>query len=112
MEFTGRGAPRVESDNLLAFRLFDPEGTNINEGTVLTLDISRTGIAIESPYPMEEGFKIELTLGMGDEIVKATGAVQNSKKIEDNKYHIGIEFDFLTEEDLHKVGMIYPEVLK
>ena len=112
MEFTGRGAPRVESDNLLAFRLFDKEGTNINEGTVLTLDISRTGIAIESPFLMEAGYKIELTLGMGDEIVKAMGTVQNSKKIEDNKYHVGIEFDFLTEDDLHKVGMIYPEVLK
>jgi len=112
LEFKGRVAPRVESDNLLAFRLFDPQGREVNEGTVKTLDISRTGIAIETPYPMENGYHIELTIGMGDEVVKAKGVVQNQKQIKEHVYHVGIEFDFLTEEDLNRIGMVYPEVLK
>ena len=112
MEFKGRGAPRVESDNLLAFKLFDQEKVEIGEGMVKALDISRTGVAIEAHYPMESGLRIELTIGMGDEVVHVSGRVQNSKKLAERIYQIGIEFDFLTEEDLNKIGMLYPEVLK
>ena len=112
MEFKGRGAPRVESDNLLAYRLFDSSNKELGGGMVKAFDISRTGVAIEAPHPMENGFRIELTIGMGDEIVRAKGTVQNSKKVDEHTYHIGIEFDFLTEEDLNRIGMVYPEVLK
>lgn len=112
MEFKGRGAARTESDNLLAYRLFDQENAEIGGGMVKALDISRTGVAIEAPYPMENGFFIELTIGLGDEVVRAKGRVQNSKKVAEHTYQIGIEFDFLTEEDLNIIGMLYPEVLK
>lgn len=112
MEFKGRGAPRVESDNLLAYRLFDSEAKEIGGGMVKAFDISRTGVAIEAPYPMDAGFRIELTIGMGDDVVRAKGVVQNSKKVDEHTYHIGIEFDFLTDEDLNKIGMVYPEILK
>jgi len=40
------------------------------------------------------------------------GTVQNQKKIAPDVYHIGIAFDFLTEEDLNKIGMVYPSILK
>ncbi len=69
MEFEGRAAPRIESENLLSFRLFDLEQKVVNEGLVKTLDISRTGVAIASKVPMETGYRIELTIGMGDEVV-------------------------------------------
>ena len=112
MEFEGRAAPRVESENFLSFRLFDKENNIINEGIVKTMDISRTGVAIESKVPMEPGLRIELTIGMGDEVVKTMGTVQNQKEMSPNVYHVGIAFDFLTEEDLNKIGMVYPSILK
>jgi len=112
MEFEGRGAPRVESENLLAFRLFDDKQNVINAGMVKTLDISRTGIAIESSLPLEVGHKIELTIGMGDEVVKAMGTIQNQKEMSNGEYHVGIAFDFLTDDDLNKIGMVYPSILK
>lgn len=112
MDFEGRAAPRLESENLLAFRILDKDDKIIQEGMVKTLDISRTGIAIESKQPMEIGAKIILTIGMGDEIVRTSGTIQNQKQIADQIYHIGIEFDFLTDEDLNKIGMVYPSILK
>ncbi len=111
-EFEGRGAARIESENLLSYRLFDNEGQEIDQGVVITLDISRTGIAIESINEMPAGKKIELTIGIGSDIVKAKGHVQNCKKSPSDKYQIGIEFDFLTEDDLSKIGMAYPSILK
>jgi len=112
LDFDGRGSTRVESDNLLAFRLFDQDNNIIQEGMVKTLDISKSGIAIQSQKPLEPGYKIELTIGLGDDVVRATGIVKNQKKIADNRYHIGIEFNFLTEEDLTKIAMQYPSILK
>ncbi|MBN2424328.1 MAG: PilZ domain-containing protein [Calditrichaceae bacterium] len=112
MSFEGRGAQRVEGENLLAFRVLDNEDQVIKEGIVKTLDISRTGIAIEATTSMEAGQKVELTIGFGDDVVKARGSVQNTKEIGDKKYQIGIQFDFLSEDDLSKIGMAYPSVLK
>ena len=61
---------------------------------------------------LEADAQIELTLGMGEEVVKANGIVKNTKKISDDEYQVGIEFKFLTEEDLSIIGMQYPSILK
>lgn len=112
MDFEGRGAKRVESENLVAYRLVDKDNNTISQGMVITLDISKTGIAIQSKEFMEADAQIEITLGMGEEVVKANGIVKNIKKIADDEYQIGIEFKFLTEEDLNIIGMQYPSILK
>jgi hypothetical protein len=112
LDFEGRGAVRINSENLLAFRLFDKEGRVCNEGMVETLDISRTGIAIQFKEAMDIGLKIELTIGLGDDIVKTTGKVRNLQKVDDGQFQIGIEFDFLTDEDLNKIAIVYPSILK
>ena len=112
MIFDGRGASRIDTENLLSFKLFDAEDQVISDGMVKTLDISRTGIAIESRMFMETGSKVELTIGVGDDVVRTIGIVQNEKEIGENKFQIGIQFDFLTDEDLSKIGMAYPAVLK
>ncbi len=96
----------------MAFRLFDDNDRVVNQGMVKTIDISRSGVAIQSQYEMPEGAKIELTIGMGTDVVKTCGLIKNLKKIDEDYYQIGIEFDFLTDEDLNKIGMIYPSILK
>lgn len=112
MKFEGRGSKRIDSENLLAYRLFDNEGKTMGEGMVKTIDISKTGIAISSKNAMEVGAKIELTIGMGDDIVKANGVIKNQNQVAPNNFHLGIEFDFLTEDDLNKIAMLYPSILK
>ncbi|MEJ2054069.1 MAG: hypothetical protein P8X42_09135, partial [Calditrichaceae bacterium] len=61
MDFEGRGAKRIESDNLVAYRIIDKDNNTIGQGMVKTLDISKTGIAILSKEFMETGAQIELT---------------------------------------------------
>ena len=112
MKFEARGARRLESENLLAYRLFDGSGQVIDQGVAKTLDISKTGVSIASFHPMETGSRIELTIGIGRDVVKTMGTVKNNKPYDEKTHQIGIEFDFLSEEDLMKIGMVYPEILK
>ncbi len=112
MEFVGRGAKRLETDNLLAFKLFDTQGRVTLQGVVKTIDISRTGISIDSFDPMEVGSKIELTIGFGEDIVKANGTIKNCVKRSEKTYHVGIEFDYLSDDDLNKIALVYPEILR
>ena len=112
MDFEGRGAKRIESDNLVAYRLVDKDDNTISQGMVTTVDISKTGIAIQSKEFMEADMQIELSLGIGEDVVKASGIVKNIKKISDDEYQVGIEFKFLTEEDLSIIAMQYPSILK
>lgn len=112
MDFEGRGAERIGSQNLLSFRLFDAEGRIFNEGMVKTLDISRTGVSIEAKEPFEPGLRIELSIGLGQDILKTIGIVRNHHKIHDEAFQIGIEFEYLSADDLNKLATIYPHILK
>ncbi|MCD6375419.1 MAG: PilZ domain-containing protein [Caldisericaceae bacterium] len=111
MDFNGRAAKRLESENLLAFQLFDDQDQVILQGVVKTIDISRTGISIESFDPMEVGRKIELTIGLGENVVKAKGTIKNCVNKTEKTYHVGIEFEYLSDDDLNKIAMVYPEIL-
>ncbi len=111
-DFNGRGAKRLEAEKLLAYRLFDEKQRVISEGVVKTIDISRTGISIETFEPIAVDSKIELTIGLGQDVVKAMGTVRNRKPLTDKTYQVGIEFDFLSDEDLGKIAMVYPEILR
>ncbi len=112
MKFEARGAKRFESENLLSYQLFDENKQVISQGVAKTLDISKTGVSIETFYNMNVGDRIELTMGIGADVVKAMGTIKNNKPISERTFQIGIEFDFLSEEDLKKIGMVYPDIFK
>lgn len=112
MDFVGRGTERVKSEDLISLILFDANGNKMHEGMAKTKNISRSGVALEYSIAMDLGSKVEMTMGLGAEVVKVSGTIKNVNPIENDKYQIGIEFDFLTEEDLNRIGMIYPDVVK
>ena len=111
MEFKGRGAERVPTDNLLAFTVISQDGQPVYQGVARTLNISRSGIALEYNIPFEKEFRIELTIGMGSEVVKTTGTIKNVAELTPGIFQIGVQFDFLTEDDLNAIAMVYPSVL-
>ena len=112
MDEERRSSARLDAENLLAFQLYDIEGRPFDGGVVKTLDISRAGISILSKSEMTAGFKIELTIGVGDDVVKTTGIIRNSKELGDGNVQIGIEFESIPEEDIKKIAKVYPEILK
>jgi len=112
LDFEGRGAERIGSQNLLAYRLFDAEGRVFNEGMVKTLDISRTGVSIQAVEPFEPGLRIELSIGLGTDLLKTIGIVRNHHKIDEEAFQVGIEFEYLSTDDLNKLATVYPHILK
>ncbi len=112
MKFDGRGARRLESENLLAYRVFDSNQQVVGQGIVRTLDISRTGISFEAFSPLQKETRIELTIGIGPDVVRAMGTIKNCTAITEKTFHVGVEFDFLSEDDLNKIAMVYPDILK
>ncbi len=112
MEFESRESFRVGSENFASYRLFNSEEQVIQEGVATITDISRTGIAFTTNYQPETGLKIELAIGVGDEIVKTTGRVRNQKSVDQKIFQIGVEFDFLSENDLDQLATVYPDINK
>jgi len=112
MEFESRESFRVGSDNFMSFRLFNAEDQVFYEGVATIVDISRTGIAIVTSQSAEAGLKIELTIGVADEVVKTMGRVRNQKQVSETEFQVGVEFDFLSEEDLDKLATVYPDISK
>ncbi|KAA3608426.1 MAG: PilZ domain-containing protein [Calditrichaeota bacterium] len=112
MEFESRESFRVDSENFISYRVFNADDQVFFEGMATTTDISRTGIAIITTDSVETGLKIELAIGVGNEVVKTIGKVRNQKKNSDNEFQVGIEFDFLSESDLDKLSTVYPDINK
>jgi hypothetical protein len=112
MEFESRESFRVSSENFISYRLFNTDGKVFFEGMAKTADMSRTGVALITTNPIEIGLKVELAIGVGDEVIKTNGTIRNRKKLDDNNFQAGVEFDFLADNDLDKLATIYPEITK
>ena len=112
MEFESRESFRVDSENFISFRVYNADDQVFYEGMATTIDISRTGIALITSTSVEAGLKIELTIGVGDEVVKSLGKVRNQKKVSESEFQLGVEFDFLSENDLDKLSTVYPDINK
>jgi len=112
MEFESRESFRIDSENFISYRVYNAEDQVFFEGMATTIDISRTGIAVITTTSIETGLKIELAIGVGNEVVKTLGKVRNQKKVSENEFQVGIEFDFLSENDLDKLSTVYPDINK
>ncbi len=112
MEFESRESFRVDSENFISYRVYNADDQVFFEGMATTIDISKTGIAILTTTSVETGLKIELAIGVGSEIVKTLGKVRNQKKLSEGEFQVGIEFDFLSENDLDKLSTVYPDINK
>jgi len=111
MKFEGRSASRIDTRNFVSYRLLNEDGAVLNEGMILSRDLSRTGISLEADFEFQIGAQVQLTIGIGNELVRVKGIVRNSVSVAGGKFQSGVEFDFLSDEDLNKISLLYPEVL-
>ncbi len=113
MDFAARESHRVDSENFVSYNMLDEQGRIIQAGLAKTIDISRTGMALQSREELKIGAKLDLAMGVGDAVVKISGIVRNQKKVPDSAdFYIGIEFDFIANDALDKLSLIYPDILK
>jgi c-di-GMP-binding flagellar brake protein YcgR len=94
---------RVDSTNL-SYYCIDEDHKIIAQGMGRTLNVSTTGILLET-YDAIPGCKtVDMEIAMHDDIIKASGIVAHSTEEEDNSYHTGIQFTQISPEDRETIG--------
>lgn len=72
---------RIYNDNILA-----------REGTGRTVNISRGGVLLETPFAIEKGQKVALVLTLEKEFVYISGSVAHTRCENDHCYKTGVAF--------------------
>jgi hypothetical protein len=84
---------RVRSLNLLSYVCVDENQDVVRQGMGRTLDVSESGILLETHAPIDlEDTIILLTIGLEDDLTDITGKVVYSEAGETGKFESGIEF--------------------
>ncbi len=82
---------RIDSLNLSYFCL-DENNQIIKQGMGRTLNVSESGILLETHFPIEKKHTIALTVGLEEDLVEITGRLVHSRTNDDGKHEVGIEF--------------------
>jgi hypothetical protein len=82
---------RIRSLNLSYFCLDEDENI-VKQGMGRTLNISESGILLETHFPIEFKHTVQLTIGLEDDLVDIKGKPIHAKSTEEGIYEIGIQF--------------------
>ena len=70
-----RAFKRLPLQTLLTYDVLDSGGTPNGDGMAKTLDVSNNGLQLELPRKVDRGDRLQLTLGLRDQIVTLFGDV-------------------------------------
>lgn len=87
-----RKAPRVDSLNLISYVVFDEADNAVRQGMGRTLNISKTGICLDTYKPLSRRQKVSLTIGLKDNLVDIIGRVVHVRKRKNGRFDNGIDF--------------------
>ena len=87
---------RYDSLNLLHFAM--PSGPVPEmQGMGRTLNVSESGLLLETQEPLEANGTIELTIGLEDDLVTIEGETIHCRPAPDNRYNTGIRFSQISD---------------
>ena len=111
MSSQDRKSTRLESDHFISYRLYDSEGRVCEEGMAKTVNISRSGVAVENRTEFDMEAKVELTIALTEDLVKTEGVVRNADRKDDGTFQIGIEFVNISESEIKQLAEEFPEIV-
>lgn len=83
---------RIDSTNLLNYVCLDDAGEAFAQGMGRTLNVSASGILLETHAPLDPETMVSLTIGMEEQIIDIKGISKYSQKNDQGSYETGIEF--------------------
>ena len=83
---------RVDTRNLISHASFDKAGKLISQGLSKALDISKGGMLLETPHPIESGLISLMATDRDGNLIEIKGRLRYCKKSSDRKYLSGISF--------------------
>ena len=87
-----RKCPRVKTINLISHVTIDETGRWVFQGMSRALDISRSGILLETACPINSGYLSMMTADMNNNLVEMKGELIYCFQAETAFYHSGIKF--------------------
>jgi hypothetical protein len=90
---------RKDTLNLLDFVVLDKDGRQIDQAMGRTLNVSESGILLETTIPLASEQIIVLTIGIEENLVDLQGQVVYAKPV-DNLFQCGINFVKIDEPGL------------
>ncbi|MGD9182443.1 MAG: PilZ domain-containing protein, partial [Desulfobacterales bacterium] len=82
---------RISSLNL-SYVCLDENNQIIKQGMGRTLNVSESGILLETHFPIDKTHSVTLTLGLGEDLVDIKGRPIHTRTNEGDKHEVGIEF--------------------
>ena len=87
-----RKDPRVKTSNLISYFSFDEAGRFSSHGLGIALDISKGGILLKTPYPIESGPIVLAALDPNNKLIEVKGSLVYCVKESPEMYRSGIKF--------------------
>jgi hypothetical protein len=87
-----RKSPRIDSLNLISYVVYDESGNAIRQGMGRTLNISKTGICLDTYRALSRRQKVSLSIGLKDNLVDIVGIVVHVRKRKNGRFDNGIDF--------------------
>lgn len=97
---------RIDSLHLLNYIHFGESEDDATQGMGRTLNVSESGILLETHTSIDAGRNVQLTIGIEEDVVEIKGSVVYSKQNAEGMYESGIEF-FNVEAGAQKVLKAY-----
>jgi len=93
---------RVRSLNLLYLGVYEKD-VLIKQGMGRTLDVSESGIRLETHFPVDPVNIVHLSIGLKDELVEIKGRAVHTVPERSGKYEVGIKFNRIKKSSLEIV---------
>ncbi len=94
-----RKHPRFETTNLLNFVCCNEDNEDCHQGMGRTLNVSETGILLETSHPIDPRWTISITIGFEEELVDIKGSVIFQKETNEDTFEAGIQFSEISEHE-------------
>ena len=82
---------RISSLNL-SYICLDENNKIVKQGMGRTLNVSESGILLETHLPVDTKHMVKLTIGLEEDIIELEGKPVHSKKNDHKLYEVGIKF--------------------
>lgn len=99
-----RKHPRIDTENEVDYILLDKNRERVGYGKARTLNLSQSGVLLETDNPLEGSFVILMTLDLDENQVQVKGRIANTRK--SNKpgcYLTGIRFTGSKKEHINAI---------
>jgi len=87
-----RKHPRIKTRNLISHFTVDEDGKLISQGLSKAKDISKGGLLLETPHPIESGKLSLMAVDLDNKFIEIEGELVYCKKADSGMYHSGVKF--------------------